>query len=136
MKTIPKCREMGIHFCYVILGKPERIDSIVLGDLMDNLLCNGMEACQDLSGTREMELVVRNQGRGLEICLENSIGESVLENNPKFASRKQEKERHGFGMESICRIVEEHNGIYEYWEEKEGEENRFCQCIYLSYTVG
>lgn len=133
IKMIPKCKERGIHFCYVILGKPERIDSIVLGDILDNLLCNGMEACQNLSGPREMELVIRGRMDGLEICLENSIGESVLEKNPRFVSHKREKERHGFGMESISRIVEEYEGTYEYWEEKKEEDSRFCQRFYLNY---
>ncbi len=133
IKMIPKCKERGIHFCYVILGKPERIDSIVLGDILDNLLCNGMEACQNLSGQREMELVIRGRMDGLEICLENSIGESVLEKNPRFVSHKREKERHGFGMESISRIVEEYEGTYEYWEEKKEEDSRFCQRFYLNY---
>lgn len=133
MKMIPKCREKGIHFSYVILGKPERIDSIVLGNLMDNLLSNGLEACQELVGTKEMDLVVRSQGEWMEICLENSIGESVLKNNVKLVSHKQEKERHGFGMENIGHIVEEYDGMYKYWEERKGERNRFCQCIYLRY---
>lgn len=134
MKMIPKCREKGIHFRYVILGKPGRIDSIVLGNLMDNLLSNGLEACQKLVDTKGMDLVVRSQGEWLEICLENSIGESVLKDNEKLVSHKQEKERHGFGMESIGRIVEEYDGTYKYWEERKGEGNRFCQCIYLRYV--
>ncbi|MBD5512698.1 MAG: sensor histidine kinase [Lachnospiraceae bacterium] len=134
IKMIPKCRERGIHFCYVIMGKPERIDSIALGNIMDNLLRNGMEACQNLGGLRDIELTVRCRMDGLEIYLENSIGESVLEKNPRFVSHKREKERHGFGMESIYRIVEEHEGTYEYWEEKDEENGRFCQRIYLNYV--
>ncbi|MBD5530685.1 MAG: ATP-binding protein [Lachnospiraceae bacterium] len=133
IKMIPKCRERGIHFCYVIMGKPERIDSMALGNILDNLLCNGMEACQNLGGLRDIELTVRCRMDGLEIYLENSIGESVLEKNPRFVSHKREKERHGFGMESIYRIVEEHEGTYEYWEEKDEENGRFCQRIYLNY---
>ena len=133
IKMIPKCRERGIHFCHVIIGKLGWIDSIALGNILDNLLCNGMEACQELSGSREMELVICSQKYGLEIYLENSIGESVLENNPRFTSHKKEKERHGFGMESIYRIVEEHKGIYEFWEESKDTDHRFCQRIYLSY---
>ncbi|MCX4339677.1 MAG: GHKL domain-containing protein [Lachnospiraceae bacterium] len=133
IKMIPKCRERGIHFCHVIIGKPERIGSIALGNILDNLLCNGMEACQNLNGEREMELIVYTRLDGLEIYLENSIGESVLANNPQFTSCKQEKEQHGFGMKSIFRIVEEHKGTYEYWEETEKAGSKFCQHIYLNY---
>ena len=129
MKMIPKCREKGIHFCYVILGRPDKIDSMDMGTLLDNLLSNGMEACFELEGKREIELSVRNLGNGLEIHQENSIGESVLKNNQRLKSRKEEKERHGFGMESIYRIIEENEGTYECWEEM----GRFCQRIYLNY---
>lgn len=133
IKLIPKCRERGIHFCYVIIGRTEGIDSISLGNILDNLLSNGMEACQDLSGSKELELVIRGRMDGLEIYLENSIEGSILEKNPLFVSHKQEKERHGFGMESIFRIVEKHEGTYEYWEEAGEAGNKFCQRIYLNY---
>lgn len=129
MRIIPKCREKGIHFRYVILGKLDKVDPMLLGNLMDNLLINGMEACQNVSGGKEMELFMREQEDGLEINLENSIGESVLKNNPKLISCKQEKEKHGFGMESIWHIVEACDGTYEYWEEG----NKFCQRIYLKH---
>ncbi|MCI9321224.1 MAG: ATP-binding protein [Lachnospiraceae bacterium] len=133
IKMIPKCRERGIHFCHVIIGKPDQIGSIALGNILDNLLSNGVEACQNLSGAREMELIIYTRMDGLEIYLENSIGESVLENNPQLTSCKQEKEQHGFGMESIFRIVEKHEGTYEYWEEAGEAGNKFCQRIYLNY---
>lgn len=131
IKVLSKCRESGIHFHYIVLGNVSRIDSMKFGNLMNNLLSNGMEACQGLTGKREMELVVRSRPGGVEIYLENSIGCSVLKKNPDLNSSKQDKERHGFGLESIRRIVEECGGTYEYWEEYE-EENKFCQCIYLT----
>lgn len=136
MEMVSKCTKKGVRFCYVILRKPERMDGIAMGKLMYNLLCNSLEACQELTGAREIDLVVEEQRDGLEICLENSIGESVLDNNPGFISSKKEKERHGFGMECIGRIVEEYGGTYEYWEEKRENDNRFCQRIYLAYRQG
>lgn len=130
MKAIPKCREKGIRFHYVVLGRPGKIDSIEMGNLMDNLLSNGLEACLRMTESKDMELMVRALEEGLEIYMENSIGESVAIHNPKFISQKKGKERHGFGMKSIYRIVEEYDGAYEFWE----EENRFCQSIYLNYV--
>ncbi len=105
MKTIPKCKEKHIHFSYVVLGRVEWLDSLILGNLMNNLLDNGVEACMSLSGERELELVIRQMKDGLEILLENSMEGSVLEDNPRLESRKKEKERHGFGMESIRQII-------------------------------
>lgn len=132
MRIIPKCRERGIHFRYVVLGRAQEMDSIDLGNLMDNLLSNGMEACCRVNGDREMDLTVRALSDGLEICLENSIEESVVEHNPGLISRKSGKEQHGFGMESIYRIVEKYEGIYEFWE----EDQRFCQSVCLIYGAG
>lgn len=129
MKMIPKCKEKGIQFNYVILGQIKSIDRIALGNLMDNLLSNGIEACGYVQEEREIELVVRDQGTELEIHLENSIDESVLRNNPKLKSRKRDQERHGFGMASIYRIVKEYGGTYESWEEN----RHFCQRIVLKY---
>lgn len=131
MRGVSLCRERGILFRYAVLGSPERIDSMTLGRLMDNLLRNGMEACQEIDGAREIELVVHSWEDGLEIYMENSIGESVLKSNPELSSRKRDKDRHGFGMENVFHTVKVFDGIYKYWEE-EGEK-RFCQCIYLRY---
>lgn len=133
IKMIVKCREANIHFSYVILGKAERIDSIALGKLMNNLLLNGLEACLKLSGPRKMELVVHSRAGWMEIYLENSIGKSVLADNPRFISRKGDRERHGFGRESIFRIIESYKGMYICREEKGEKGNRLCQCIYLRY---
>lgn len=133
LKMIPKCREKGIRFRYIILGKPSQIDSITFGNLMNNLLSNGMEACQELTDEREIELIVQTGADGVEISLENSIGESVLKKNPQLQSGKRDRTRHGFGMESISRIVEEHDGTYECWEEENKGKNRFFQRIYLRY---
>ncbi len=128
MRAILKCREKGIHFSYVVMGKVEKLDSMALGNLMNNLLDNGLEACLNLAGEGEIELTIQAVEGGLEILLENSIEASVLESNPKLESRKKDKESHGFGMETIRQIVMKHGGSYEYWEEG----GRFCQKIFLA----
>lgn len=63
---------------------------------------------------------------GIVLYLTNSIAESVLKNNPERKSHKQKHEYHGFGIESIRRIMDKYSDTYEYWEEA-----YFCQKIYL-----
>lgn len=129
MKAVGKCKEKDIHFCYVILGKTWKIDNLELGNLMNNLLNNAIEACEKVSGKKEIELTMRALESGIEIYLENSICESVLGHNPNFISKKKEKQQHGFGMKTIYAIVEKYHGTYQYWE----EEKTFCQSVFLDY---
>ena len=130
MKAIVRCKDEGIKFCYVVLGKANKIDSIDMGNLMWNLFSNGIEACQKVRNERVMEVVVRDGKDETEIRLENSVQESVLKQNPKLQSKKEHGEKHGFGMETIYMLVEKYHGEYCCWE----EENRFIQEIYLKHN--
>lgn len=129
IKAISRCRKLHISFRYMVLGRTERMDSMDLGILMDNLLSNGIESCQNTACEREIDLAIQDMGTGMEIYLTNSIAESVLKNNAELRSYKKERMRHGFGMESIRNIVKKYSGIYECWE----EDTYFCQRIFLNY---
>ncbi len=129
VKAVPRCREKGVRFSYVVLGKPKGLNCIELGILLDNLINNGIEACLAPGAPKEIDLVLQNHESGLEIMQENGIRESVLEYNSGFKSSKDDAEKHGYGMESIYKVVKRHGGEYECWE----EEQRFCQRIFLNY---
>lgn len=127
MKAIQECKKKGIEFRYVVMGKSDRIDSMDMGRLLYNLLSNGMEACVRVKKDRELELVVFCRDNEIEIQLENSIENSVMNKNPGLISWKEDKEKHGFGMQSILEIVEKYGGKYGYTE----EDGRFIQSITL-----
>lgn len=127
IKGIHECREKGIRFRYVVMGRTEQIDIMDMGNLLFNLLANGVEAAVKVQGERELELTISREGERIEIYIENTTASSVLEGNPWLESRKQDKEQHGFGMESIYEIVERYQGEYGCWE----EEGRFIQRIIL-----
>ena len=131
MKAIARCKDEGIKFSYVILGKADKIGSIDMGTLMWNLFSNGIEACQKVMSDRFIDVVVRDVNGETEIYLENSVQESVLNQNPNLLSGKNHKEKHGFGMETIYTLVEKYHGEYSCWE----EENRFIQEIYLKHAA-
>lgn len=118
IKAVPKCKEEGIDFYYQIIGEVGQIEKMDMGKLMNNLLDNGIEACMEAADERKLFLWIRGGLDGvLEIQLENSIKESVLENNLKMTSTKSETFYHGFGMENILEIVEKYHGDYMNWEE-------------------
>lgn len=133
VKAIPKCKEKEIRFHYIILGRPDKIETMDMGKLMNSLLDNGIEACMEAGESRELELLVRVNSEGkLEIQLENSIAASVLENNPEMKSTKRKVFQHGFGMENISEIVNKYHGSYERWE----EDKMFFQRILVGSADG
>lgn len=97
---------------------------------MYNLLKNGIEASEGADGERELEIIIRKDESGTEIEVMNSIRESVVRGNPQMKSHKKEKMTHGFGLESICKIIEKYQGEYVYWEEN----GMFIQNIFLGHV--
>lgn len=127
LKAVQECRERRVRFHYVVMGRPDHIDSLDMGNLVYNLLKNGMEASEGARRERELEIVIRTDQRGTEIEVMNSIRESVVMRNPGMVSRKKEKMEHGFGMVSIHEIIEKYRGEYDYSEEG----SMFIQEIFL-----
>lgn len=130
MKAIAKCKDEGIKFCYVVLGKANKINKIDMGNIMWNLFSNGIEECQKAQDERIMEVLVWSGEGETEIYLENSIKENDLVHNPKLKSKKSDGEKQGFGMEPIYMLIEKYHGYYCCWE----EDNRFIQEIYLRHN--
>ena len=136
MKAAQKCKEKNVKFHYVVMGRPEEISSMDMGNLIDNLLDNGIEACEGLNGDGRVEIVIRKENGIVEIETENTIKESILKTNPEMKSTKNEKSRHGFGMETIRRIVEVYKGEYYCLEEQEDRFLWFIQSICLRIPAG
>lgn len=128
VKALARCRDMGIRFSYVVLGRPDIIDDMDMESLMWNLLSNGIEACQQAEEPRTLHVFFHVKETCLNIRIENTIAKSVLENNPQLHSTKENKERHGFGMETVYRVLEKYRGDYLCREEN----NFFVQelCLY------
>lgn len=127
LKAAQDCQEKNIKFHYVVLGRTKEMDSLDMGNLINNLLSNGIEACLECEQEKELEIVIRREKENLEIEVENTIKESVLEKNPCLIPHKKEKENHGFGMVSIREIVERYHGEYICHEES----SRFVQTLLL-----
>ena len=53
----------------------------------------------------------------LIIIIKNSICNSVLEENPKLKSTKQDAAHHGYGVKTIHSIAEKYNGTVDFFEE-------------------
>lgn len=131
--AMQECREKGIRFHYSVLGSPGKIDSMDMGVLLYNLFSNGMEACMEIppENGRRLELVLMERKGETELELLNSIGHSVFLENPDLKSGKKDREHHGFGMDSIRRLIEKYDGEYGCRE----EEDYFIQTIILKHGM-
>lgn len=100
IKSIHECREKGIRFHYAVLGNVNGIDSLDMGNLVHNLLQNGIEACSRQGQEREMEIVVRRDRDMIEIEMDNTAQEYVLKKNPLLKTSKRKKKN----MDLVWRV--------------------------------
>lgn len=68
----------------------------------------------------------------MEIEAENTIKQSVFSTNPEMVSTKKDRHRHGFGLDTIRKIVEIYDGQYSFWEDQGEDSLWFVQSIYLN----
>ncbi len=113
------CKQNGIELLVQIscmIPKNIMIDICVI---LSNLLDNAIEAeKQEKSGYIKTNISMR--GNMLNISVVNMVTEPVLIKNPGLNTTKKDKDRHGFGLRSVSRRVDDLDGIYTYKEE-EGE---------------
>lgn len=119
VKALAQCRENGIHFSYAVLGRPDMIDNMDMENLMWNLFANGIEACLQSEGTRILNTILCAKDGKLKIRLENTVQGSVLQDNPQLLSIKEDSLSHGFGMQTIFRILDKYKGEYLCYEDND-----------------
>lgn len=98
--------------------------------LFANLLDNAIEATEKCPvGTeRRIDVACRKHGKMLVVSVSNSVPEENRhEPDMMFQTTKADKERHGFGMVSIKKVINSHDG----YMKVNVRENRFCVIAYL-----
>lgn len=84
---------------------PEDDLMIILGNLLDNAM-EAAEKCEN----KYIKLKSRNINNMLLLKIENNSTQLPQVKNGVFISNKKNKNEHGFGIESVKRIVDEHEG--------------------------
>lgn len=105
------CRVRVMEHSLDILSHDEI--SVIFGNIFDNAI----EAAKS-SERKTINLDIQIQDDYLSVFMKNSIDESVIETNKELKTTKQNKSRHGFGIENIKRVIYRHNGILNFDEEK------------------
>lgn len=96
--------------------------AVLFGNLMDNAI----EAAKDTYEKR-ITIDIKEHFDYLIIFISNSINSSVLKHNKNLETSKADKELHGVGIKSVKNIVKMHNGMIQFYEDK----NMFCCHIML-----
>lgn len=112
-----QCDEKQIDFkCFVPETLPD-FDDMDLCIVVANLLDNAIEA-EMTEEFPTIELSMSVVGNYLSIKIKNRISKSVLQDNKKLTTTKKDKEHHGLGILSVVDVVEQNDGMYEFYEEK------------------
>lgn len=112
-RYIRECRQKGISFQTDIRHDTLHfLDEISLITLFCNLLDNALEAAQKQSDSMIELIVTRKTQLGMTvITLVNSCAEDPFQNKDhKLISTKNDGARHGLGLKSVARIVEQYDG--------------------------
>ncbi|MBQ4140836.1 MAG: GHKL domain-containing protein [Clostridia bacterium] len=99
-----------------LIGDFSDIEDRDLACLFGNILDNAIEAISNLEEKRiEIHFSLENSSR--MIIFKNTIGRPVLKYNPELKSTKTDSSSHGYGHKIVERIVKEHKGMIDYFEE-------------------
>lgn len=108
-------REHGIDICCNIGVSLEGFHESDIMMLFSNAIDNAIEASLQQS-TKQIVLTMENKRNYLCITIANSIDCSVLERNSGLHTTKKDKKYHGLGTQSMRNIVEQYDGMIEYYE--------------------
>jgi sensor histidine kinase regulating citrate/malate metabolism len=114
-----KANSKGIKTSFMIYHELEKqINDADINILFGNLLDNAIEACGNLVGEKEIQLLIEKKRDYILIQVKNTIENSVLQDNPKLLTSKVDKFNHGMGIRSIRKIVRKYDGIIDFSESR------------------
>lgn len=101
-----KAEKLGIAFHYDIAPLGVQISETDICILLGNILDNAIEACEQLSSEKTIELKMRCINGMLYISCKNP----TEQNEVSLLTQKPDKEQHGFGTVSINKIANKYGG--------------------------
>lgn len=111
-----ECEEHMINLKCFIMEKMPDFNEVDLCVILSNLLDNAIEA-EKKEQKKEIRLSISTVGNYLHITIQNTISESVLQNNKALKTSKSNAKLHGFGKQSVTETVQKHDGMIDFYEE-------------------
>ena len=120
---------LGIKISCITVSSFDGINELDLCDLLSNTLENAITACKDMpiDSNRFIYLEIGKENNIYSFLIKNSVHQSVMKNNPKLITTKNDKDKHGLGIAIIKDIACKYNGRYDYY----AIDNTFCCSIIL-----
>lgn len=84
--------------------------------LIGNLLNNAIENCES-KDYKNIILTIEQKAQFYHIKIQNTIINSVLQNNPHLQTNKKDNEYHGIGLKSVQLILHKYKGQISFYEE-------------------
>ena len=105
-------------------------DSPIINAIFHNKMSickeKAIEACEKNKKEKRIVCRINREVDEVNIFVENSIEQSVLEENPSLETTKRKKEQHGMGHMIVEEQVKKLGGMVEYYEDE-----MFCAHVYL-----
>lgn len=92
------------------------IDGDDLAIIIGNLADNAIEALEN-EQKKELNIDIIQKGGYVILSVQNYCTKPVLKINPKLTTNKQDKLNHGFGLNSVKKIMRKYRGELSYFEE-------------------
>jgi len=99
------------------VGNYHDIHDVDLVSILGNILDNAIEAQEDVTGEKRIELHFLQKNASRVIVCKNTVAMSVLQNNKKLKSTKNDSELHGIGHQIVETTVQKYHGMVNYYEE-------------------
>lgn len=113
------------------VGNYNDIDDIDLASILGNILDNAIEAQDEVTKEKRIELHFLQKNLNRVIVCKNTIAESVLQKNKELKSTKDSSDFHGLGHQIVENTVEKYNGIVNYYE----DENDTIFCVQIVIPI-
>ena len=99
---------------------------VVIGNLLDN----AMEAVRELKENKYIQVKIKYDRECLVVKIVNSFDGKIMIKRGKIQTRKENREFHGIGLQSVKNVVDKYQGDLQY----EYKDNRFSVVV-LIYSL-
>lgn len=106
-----KKENIGIDFVYQGRVRQELgIEDIDLCIVLSNVLENAAEACRDCE-VKRITMIIKMYKNNLVMQIDNTYRKELFNN---LQTSKKNKEKHGYGIQNVLRVIEKYDGTIEY----------------------
>lgn len=121
-------KSYGINVICMCASDFSGISDLDLCSLLSNMLENAITACKSCKKpSKRIYVNITSDEFKYEFCIKNTIEKSVLQNNPKLITTKENKKNHGLGMKIIRSIADKYYGKFDCYEDND----EFCCYVML-----